>query len=55
MDRQAVDYTIKYIDDAHLEMKDEIVDELFDQLLNEKSIDQMIKEDILSDKFNRKD
>ena len=24
MDRQAVDYTIKYIDDAHLEMKDEI-------------------------------
>ena len=31
---------------ALLEMKDQIVDDLFDELLNDKSIDSMIKEDI---------
>ena len=36
---------------ALLEMKDQIVDELFDDLLNDKSIDPMIKEDILRDKM----
>ena len=36
---------------ALLEMKDKIVDELFDELLNDKSIDPMIKEDILRDKI----
>ena len=35
---------------ALLEMKDQIVEELFDELLNDKSIDPMIKEDILRDK-----
>ncbi len=35
---------------ALLEMKDETVDDLFDELLNDKSIDPMIKEDILRDK-----
>ena len=35
---------------ALLEMKDDIVDDLFDELLNDKSIDLMIKEDILRDK-----
>ena len=32
---------------ALLEMKDQTVDDLFDELLNDKSIDPMIKEDIL--------
>ncbi len=36
---------------ALLEMKDQNVDDLFDQLLNDKSIDPMIKEDILRDKI----
>ena len=36
---------------ALLEMRDQTVDELFDELLNDKSIDQMIKEDILRDKI----
>ena len=36
---------------ALLEMKDQAVDELFDELLNDKSIDPMIKEDILRDKI----
>jgi len=36
---------------ALLEMKDETVDDLFDELLNDKSIDPMIKEDILRDKI----
>ena len=35
---------------ALLEMKDQIVDDLFDELLNDKFIDPMIKEDILRDK-----
>ena len=35
---------------ALLEMKDQTIDDLFDDLLNDKSIDQMIKEDILRDK-----
>ncbi|WP_413683008.1 glycosyltransferase [Prochlorococcus sp. MIT 1011] len=35
---------------ALLEMKDKTVDDLFDELLNDKSIDPMIKEDILRDK-----
>ena len=37
---------------ALLEMKDQTVDDLFDELLNDKSIDPMIKEDILRDKNN---
>ncbi len=37
---------------ALLEMKDQTVDDLFDQLLNDESIDPMIKEDILRDKKN---
>ena len=36
---------------ALLEMKDHAVDDLFDELLNDKSIDPMIKEDILRDKI----
>ena len=36
---------------ALLEMKDQTVDDLFDELLNDKSIDSMIKEDILRDKI----
>ena len=36
---------------ALLEMKDQNVDDLFDELLNDKSIDPMIKEDILRDKI----
>ena len=36
---------------ALMEMKDETVDALFDELLNDKSIDPMIKEDILRDKI----
>ena len=36
---------------ALLEMKDQIVDDLFDELLNDKSIDPMIKEDILREKI----
>ena len=35
---------------ALLEIKDQNVDNLFDELLNDKSIDPMIKEDILRDK-----
>ena len=35
---------------ALLEMKDQTVDDLFDEFLNDKSIDPMIKEDILRDK-----
>ena len=35
---------------ALLEMKDQTVNDLFDQLLNDKSIDPMIKEDILREK-----
>ena len=35
---------------ALLEMKDQIIDDLFDELLNDKSIDPMIKEDILREK-----
>ena len=35
---------------ALLEMKDQTIDDLFDELLNDKSIDPMIKEDILRDK-----
>jgi len=35
---------------ALLEMKDKTVNDLFDELLNDKSIDPMIKEDILRDK-----
>ena len=35
---------------ALLEMKDQTVDDLFDELLNDKSIDPIIKEDILRDK-----
>ena len=35
---------------ALLEIKDQTVDYLFDELLNDKSIDPMIKEDILRDK-----
>ena len=35
---------------ALLEMKDQNVNDLFDELLNDKSIDPMIKEDILRDK-----
>ncbi len=36
---------------ALLEMKDEAVNKLFDELLNDKSIDPMIKEDILRDRI----
>ena len=36
---------------ALLEMKDQTVDDLFDELLNDQSIDPMIKEDILRDKI----
>ncbi len=36
---------------ALLEMKDQTIDDLFDKLLNDKSIDPMIKEDILRDKI----
>ena len=36
---------------ALLEMKDQDVNQLFDELLNDKSIDPMIKEDILRDKM----
>ena len=36
---------------ALLEMKDHAVDDLFDELLNDESIDPMIKEDILRDKI----
>ena len=36
---------------ALLEMKDQTVNDLFDQLLNDKSIDPMIKEDILREKI----
>ena len=36
---------------ALLEMKDQDVNQLFDELLNDKSIDPMIKEDILRDKI----
>ena len=36
---------------ALLEMKDRTVEDLFDELLNDKSIDPMIKEDILVDKM----
>jgi len=36
---------------ALLEMKDQTVDDLFDELLNDKSIDPMIKEDILREKI----
>ena len=36
---------------ALLEMKDQDVSQLFDELLNDKSIDPMIKEDILRDKI----
>ena len=36
---------------ALLEMKDQTTDDLFEDLLNDKSIDQMIKEDILRDKI----
>ena len=36
---------------ALLEMKDQTVDNLFDELLNDKSIDPMIKEDILRGKI----
>jgi bilin biosynthesis protein len=32
-------------------MKDQTIDDLFEHLLNDKSIDQMIKEDILRDKI----
>ena len=35
---------------ALLEMKDHTINKLFDELLNDNSIDQMIKEDILRDK-----
>ena len=35
---------------ALLEMKDQTVNDLFDELINDKSIDPMIKEDILRDK-----
>ena len=36
---------------ALLEMKDQTVNDLFDELLNDQSIDTMIKEDILRDKI----
>ena len=36
---------------ALLEMKDQVVEEVFDELLNDKSIDKMIKEDIMRDKL----
>ena len=36
---------------ALLEMKDKNVNDLFDELLNDQSIDPMIKEDILRDKM----
>ncbi len=36
---------------ALLEMKDQTIDDLFEDLLNDKSIDQMIKEDILRNKI----
>ena len=35
---------------ALMEMKDKSVDDLFDELLDDKSIDSMLKEDILRDK-----
>ena len=34
---------------ALLEMRDQTVNDFFDELLNDKSIDPMIKEDILRD------
>ena len=37
---------------ALMEMKDQNVNDLFDQLLNDKSIDPMIKEDILRDRMS---
>ena len=36
---------------ALLEMKDQTVDDLFDELLNDKTIDPMIKDEILRDKI----
>ena len=36
---------------ALLEMRDQTVDYIFDELLNDRSIDPMIKEDILRDKI----
>jgi bilin biosynthesis protein len=36
---------------ALLEMKDQNVNDFFDELLNDKSIDPMIKEDILREKL----
>ncbi len=36
---------------ALMEMKDQTVDDLFDELLNDKSLDPIIKEDILRDKM----
>ena len=36
---------------ALLEMKDQTVSDLFDELINDKSIDPLIKEDILRDKI----
>tara|TARA_B100000579_G_scaffold80673_2_gene62820 strand:- start:1986 stop:2582 length:597 start_codon:yes stop_codon:yes gene_type:complete len=36
---------------ALLEMKDQVVEDSFDQLLSDKSIDPMIKEDILRDRL----
>lgn len=36
---------------ALLEMKDQTINDLFEDLLNDKSIDRMIKEDILRDKI----
>jgi len=37
---------------ALLEIKDQVVDNFLDQLLNDKLIDSMIKEDILRDKLD---
>ena len=36
---------------ALLEMRDQTIEDLFDELLNDRSIDSMIKEDILRDKI----
>ena len=36
---------------ALLEIKDQVVNDLFDELLNDKSVDLMIKEDILRDRM----
>ncbi len=36
---------------ALIEMKDQVINDFLDQLLNDKSIDPMIKEDILRDKI----